>query len=120
MENLFSIAWILFAQGGEGGVPEGGNGSFLQLFLYLFLPIGILFWFMILRPQKREAARRREMLEAVKKNDRVITIGGICGVVTSVMADKGRVVIRIDENAKLEMLQSAIARVVTDSNLDDK
>jgi preprotein translocase subunit YajC len=121
VENLFLTAWILFAEG-EGGAPApaGNVGDPITQMLLLFVPLGLLFWFFIWRPQRKEAARRQEMLRAVKKNDRVVTIGGIHGVVTNVQSDKGKLTIRVDENTKLEMLQSAIARVVVDGESDDK
>jgi preprotein translocase subunit YajC len=51
----------------------------------------------------------------VKENDRVVTIGGIYGVVTNVQRDADRVTIRVDEatGAKLKINMSAIARVLT-------
>ena len=116
MESLFLNTWILLAQG-EGGQPD----MIIQI-LTMVVPIGILFWFLIIRPQRREAAKRQQMISAIKKNDRVVTIGGIHGVVTNVLPEKGKVIIRVDEttNTKLEMAQSAIARVVIDSDSDDK
>ena len=56
------------------------------------------------------------MVADLKENDRVITIGGIHGVVTNVQRDAERVTIRVDESTgtKLRLNMSAIARVVTD------
>ena len=121
MESLFLTAWILFAQGDGGAAkpPASGNEMIFQI-LTMVIPIGIIFYFLIIRPQRREAAKRQDMISAIKKNDRVVTIGGIYGVVTNVQADKGKITIRVDDNAKLEMAQSAIARVVTDGDSDDK
>lgn len=118
MENLFltATAWMLFAQGDAAGQPT----NMLFQILTMVVPIGILFWLFIIRPQKREAAKRQEMLSAIKKNDRIVTIGGIYGIVTNVQPEKGKVIIRVDDNTKLEMAQSAIARVVLDDNSDDK
>lgn len=115
MESLFLTAWFLFAQG-EGAPPS----NMLVSILTMVVPIGILFWFLIIRPQRREAAKRKEMVDAIKKNDRIVTIGGIYGIVTNVQTEKGKVIIRVDDNTKLEMAQSAIARVVIDGDSDDK
>jgi preprotein translocase subunit YajC len=79
------------------------------------LIIMMLFYFMLLRPQKRKEHEHREMVRNVKENDRVVTIGGIYGVVTNVQRDAERVTIRVDEatGAKLKINMSAIARVMT-------
>jgi preprotein translocase subunit YajC len=50
--------------------------------------IMFLFYFMLIRPQKRKEQELREMVRNVKENDRVVTIGGIYGVVTNVQRDK--------------------------------
>jgi preprotein translocase subunit YajC len=77
--------------------------------------IMILFYFMLIRPQKRKEQELREMVKNVKENDRVVTIGGIYGVVTNVQRDAERVTIRVDESTgtKLKVNMSAIARVLT-------
>lgn len=76
---------------------------------------GILFYFIMLRPQKRKEQELRNKVNSVKENDRVVTIGGIHGIVTNVQRDAERVTIRVDEatGTKLRLNMSAIARVVT-------
>jgi preprotein translocase subunit YajC len=75
----------------------------------------VLFYFMFIRPQKRKEQDLRSMVHNLKENDRVVTIGGIHGVVTNVKRDAEQVTIRIDEStgAKLRVNMSAIARVLT-------
>jgi len=75
----------------------------------------VLFYFMFIRPQKRKEQEARSMVNNLKENDRVITIGGIHGVVTSVQRDAERVTIRVDESngTKIRVNLSAIAQVVT-------
>jgi len=84
--------------------------------------IGLVFYFLMIRPQKREQQTRAEMLTALKKNDRVVTVGGIYGVVASVQADADEVTLKIDENTntKLRVTLSSIARVVGDEPDADK
>lgn len=89
-----------------------------------FLPIvmiGILFFFMILRPQQAEQKKRDALLKEIKKNDRVLTTGGIFGVVTNVQTDVNEVTIRVDEknDTKLRLQLSAIARVLVDGENGD-
>lgn len=100
---------VLWAQGG------GGGGSLATLTFWMpFILIAVLFYFLLLRPQRQEQARRQAMLGAIKKNDRVLTIGGIYGVVTNVQRESDEVTIKVDEstNTKLRMTLSSIARVV--------
>jgi preprotein translocase subunit YajC len=82
------------------------------------LPMAIvfaLFYLMMIRPQKRKEKELRDQVSAVKENDRVVTIGGIYGVVTNVQRDAQRVTVRVDESTgtKLRLNMSAIARVLT-------
>ena len=62
------------------------------------------------------------MLEALQKNDRVVTIGGIYGVVVNAAKGTEDVMIRVDEssNTKLRVLRSAISRVVRAEDGDEK
>lgn len=98
-----------------GGEAALGGGGLLHLLLPFFA-IFLLFYFLLLRPQRREQARRQAMLAAIKKNDRVITIGGIYGVVTNVHREADEVTIKVDEttNTKLRVTLSAIARVLSE------
>ena len=73
--------------------------------LLIWVPIGFLFWFLLIRPQQQEKRQREAMLSAVKKNDRVVTAGGIYGVVTNVHREADEVTIKVDEatNVKLRV-----------------
>jgi preprotein translocase subunit YajC len=78
--------------------------------------IMVLFYFLILRPQKAKDQQFRSMVDALKEKDRVVTIGGIHGVVTGVQRDAGIVTLRVDESTgtKIKVGTSAIAKIVTD------
>ena len=80
----------------------------------------VLFYFLFIRPQKKKEQEIRDMVHNVKENDRVLTIGGIHGVVTNVQRDAERVTIRVDESTgtKLRINMTAIARVVTAEDQD--
>jgi preprotein translocase subunit YajC len=111
VSSLLAEIWLL-AQGEAQPAPDP-NG-FLR-FMGPMVIIMVLFYFMLIRPQKRKEQELREMVRNVKENDRVVTIGGIYGVVTNVQRDADRVTIRVDEatGAKLKINMSAIARVLT-------
>jgi preprotein translocase subunit YajC len=97
--------------------PQSGVPFLLPLMVLLF----VVFYLMILRPQKRDQARRQEMLSGVKQNDHVVTIGGIYGVVTKVDRETDQVTIRIDEtnNTKIRVTMGAIARIMGDEPSDE-
>jgi preprotein translocase subunit YajC len=88
--------------------------------MWPFALVLVLLYFMWLRPQRTEQKKHQDALSAIKKNDRVVTIGGIFGVVMSVRKEKETdepiVTIKVDEetNAKLRVRLGAIARVVAE------
>ncbi len=81
-----------------------------------------LFYFVVLRPQQNKDKNFRTMLDGLKEKDRVVTTGGIHGVVTNVQRDRDEVTIRIDESTgtKIRVGTSAIARLVTDEDKNEK
>jgi preprotein translocase subunit YajC len=114
-ESLWSVA--LLAQKGSAAPQQPGFMMFLPL-----LAVGLVFYLLLLRPQRKEQQQRQSMIEAVKKNDRIVTVGGIYGVVTNVRREADEVTIKVDEasNTKLRITLSSIARVVSESDADDK
>ena len=106
---MFSL-FVLFAQ--EGGKGGGDGGSFWTM-LFPLLPIAILFYFLLMRPMRRQEAERQALLTSLKKNDKVITIGGIYGSVVSVAEKEDEVVVKVDENVRLKITKSSIARNLT-------
>ncbi|NOY40326.1 MAG: preprotein translocase subunit YajC [Planctomycetes bacterium] len=102
----------------EGMLPSlfGGN---------MWVPLSIimvLFYFMILRPQKNKEQSFRSMIDNLKEKDRVVTVGGVHGVVTNVQRDRDEVTVRVDESTgtKIRFSTSAITRVVTDEDKKEK
>jgi preprotein translocase subunit YajC len=95
--------------------PEGGTAGILR-FMFPLTIIMVLFYFMLVRPQKRKEQDFKQLVNNLKENDHVVTIGGIYGVVTNVQRDADRVTIRVDEGngTKLRVSSSSIARVVSD------
>lgn len=125
MHNLVNIAWLALAQAAEeaaeGDPAEKPAGGFLSQFLTggMWMPlilIVIVYYFLLIRPDKKKRSEAADMLSNLKKNDRVETIGGICGTIANVQKDSKYVTLKIDEssNAKLKILRSAILRVVTE------
>lgn len=93
--------------------PAAADGLFRLLMMILIT--GTLFYFIMLRPQKQKEQALRNRVNNLRENDRVVTIGGIHGVVTNVQRDAERVTIRVDESTgtKIRVNMTAIARVLT-------
>ena len=109
----------MLAQEGGAAPPQGPG------FVSILVPIAAavaLYYFMIVRPERRKQAGHRSRLEALKKNDRVVTIGGIYGVVMNVQRDADEVTLKVDEanNTKIRVTFGAIGRVVGEEPPSDK
>lgn len=98
-------------------VPACGNSIMPAVIGIVFL-----FYLLVMRPQARERSTRDQMLKELKKNDKVMTIGGLYGIVASVSTDKDEVVLKVDEetNTKLRFSRASIHRVISDETADDK
>lgn len=77
-----------------------------------FVLIIAIFYFFIIRPQNKKQKETEKMLSALKKGDKVVTIGGIHGVVSS--TKEKTVVVKVDSNTTLEFNRSAISAVIVD------
>lgn len=92
------------------GAPANGDANPMAMFLPLIL-IFVVFYFFIIRPQKKKETERKQMIAAVRKGDKIITLGGVHGAVTQV--DDTSVLVQADTNVKLRVEKSAIASVDT-------
>ncbi len=114
MPGLLDSLPILFAQ--NAGAPAAGGGSAAPALL-TFLPyiaIAVLwFYLLIIRPQQRTDRERKTLLNAVKKNDRILTSSGIYGTVVSVDPDSDKVIVRIDDDkgVRATFSKGAIVRI---------
>ena len=79
----------------------------------------VLFYFILIKPQRKQQKEREKMISALKKNDHVITTGGLCGVVDRIKDNE--VYLRVDERSdvKLRVIRSAIAVVEKVSGADE-
>jgi len=105
MANLVTFSFLLFA---DAAPAAPGNGP--NLHILLLLGCGIFFFFFIMSmPQKRERKRWNDMVEALKKNDRVLMSCGIIGKVHSVQKEKNEVIIKVDDDSNTKMTFSLMA-----------
>ena len=91
---------------------SAGTTGILSMILPFAL-IFVIFYFFIIRPKNKKQKETQKMINALKKGDKIVTIGGIYGVVSS--TKEKTVVIKVDEGAKIEFSRSAIASVITDT-----
>ena len=98
---------IAYAQDASGAASQS-QGSFLVL-LPMYLIIFFVFYFFLIRPQQKKQQDHQNMVAGLKKNDEVITAGGIHGTIVNVK-DK-TFVVKIDDNVKIEIDKSAVSTI---------
>jgi len=125
---MFSrIAWLSMLAADAGvttraaavSPPAGGGdkGGFMQM-LPMLVIIFVIMYLFIFAPQRKKEKKRRQMLDAINKGDKVVTIGGIYGTVSQLKpAD---VVLDIGGDQKITLSRGAIARIVTDEGADQE
>lgn len=85
-------------------ILEGPFGT-----LIFFVPVIVLFYFMLIRPQQQQAKRHREMIAAVKRGDTVVMSNGMIGKVTRVETDEAMV--EISQGVNVRVIKTMIAEV---------
>ncbi|MES1198497.1 MAG: preprotein translocase subunit YajC [Pseudomonadota bacterium] len=80
----------------------------------IFIPIGAIFYFMILRPQQRRIKAHQEMITNLKRGDTIVTSGGLIGKVKSVQDDEARV--ELAPNVEVRVVRSTISEVRSKSD----
>jgi preprotein translocase subunit YajC len=89
---------------GLGGEGSGGIMSFLP-----FIIIMVIIYFLMIRPQAKRQKEKTKMLEAIKKGDRIVTIGGLHGTVTGLKNQGKILLVKVDKNTSLTIAKSAVA-----------
>jgi len=104
MWNPFGIA-PAYAQDAIGG------SALLTQLLPLLLIFGV-FYFLLIRPQQKKMKEHREMLGTLKRNDRVVTAGGIVGRITAVRDGSDEVEVEIAPNVRVTVVRGTISSVI--------
>ena len=101
----------LFAQ---QAAPKG-NPSAMPMLIGLAFFFGI-FYFVLMRGNRKQQKQRKQLINDLAKNDKVLTIGGILGTVTAVRDHE--VTLKVDEssNTKMTFLKTAIQKVITEND----
>ncbi|MCA9398716.1 MAG: preprotein translocase subunit YajC [Candidatus Omnitrophica bacterium] len=75
-----------------------------------YLLIFLIFYFLIIKPQQKKQKEQKEMLQNLKKNQQVVTAGGIHGTIVSVK--EKTVVVRVDDSVKIEFDKESVSAVI--------
>lgn len=86
----------------------GGNFSFLIMMLLIF----VVMWFFMIRPQQKKQKELAQFRNSLVKGDKIVTIGGIYGVVAEVKEQY--VLVEVDNNVKIRVDKNAIVKDITD------
>ena len=90
--------------------PAPRGGGFVSM-LFMFGLIFLIFYFLIIRPQRTRQRKHQEMVEELKPGDKVITSGGIHGTVMGVQKDK--IELKIAANVKIDITKNAVGVILT-------
>jgi len=102
---LSDVAFAMSSQGGSGGGGVMGLLPFILMFVILYL--------LLIRPQQKKHRVHQQMLQTLKKGDRVLTTGGLFGTVVGIKENENIVVLRLTENVKVEVQKGAISAKIS-------
>jgi preprotein translocase subunit YajC len=92
-------------QGGAAGGSQGGFGAFIPLILMF-----VIFYFLLIRPQQKKTKEHRQMIESLKKGDRIVTSGGIHGRVTGIT--ENTITVEIADKVRVKLNRGNVAGVM--------
>ncbi|MDP2643462.1 MAG: preprotein translocase subunit YajC [Desulfobacterales bacterium] len=107
---MTGIAYALGAGGGAGGGQGGGGfGAFVPLLLMF-----AIFYFLLIRPQQKRTKQHREMIDTLKKGDRIVTSGGIHAKITGV--SDSTLTVEIADKVRVKINRSNVGGLITAAN----
>ena len=101
---MLSIAYAMSGQSQAAAGQPSPVASFMPIIL-----IFIVFYFLLIRPQQKKQKEHKEMLKSLKKNDEIVTNGGIHGTIVNIK--NGTMVLRVDDNTRIEVQKESVAFV---------
>jgi len=103
--------WIL-AQAAEETTPKGGGPWGMLVTFWPIIAIVLIMYVLLIRPQRQKEKRRQQMLKSLEKNDRVVTIGGIHGIVKNVTDTDVTVLVDEKHDLTLKLNRSAVYSIL--------
>ncbi len=92
---------------------ESMGGSALYTVGYIALMV-FLFYFLLIKPQQKVQKKRNDMMTNLSVDDKVVTVGGIVGIVTEIMDDS--IWLEVSDGVDIEVKKSGIAAVINDTD----
>lgn len=101
----------------QAAAPAGKPAEVNPLVQFLpFLIMGLFGYLILLRPQQKEFRKRQETLASLKKNDKVVTTGGMIGTIVDFSGDGTRVTLKVDDSTRIRFLRSSIQGLLDDKS----
>jgi len=108
--NLVLIVALLITLAFIGGCAPSGEepaGGFDWTFIVILVVLFGLFYFILIRPQRKRQKEHQELVQELKRGDNVITAGGIYGVIESVSEDS--IVVKVESGATIRVAKNSVA-----------
>ena len=100
----------LLAMGAPAGDTQPDPKAQMIQMIAMFAILGVMFYFLMIRPQSKQRKEQENLLKNLKTGDKVLMSSGIYGIIANVKEKS--FVVKIAENVKVEVLKSAVATVV--------
>lgn len=114
--TIFGDAAAPAGGGAPGANNNGGTGSFFLPAIIVILGLGYV---MLILPERKKQKAFRDQIANLKKNDRVVTIGGIYGTIANIQRESDKVTVKVDDQTKIDFTLGAISRVISDEGAGD-
>jgi len=105
---LTSIAYAM----GQGGAATGGAGGFTSLIPIILM--FVIFYFLLIRPQQKKSKEQREMINRLKKGDRIVTSGGLHGRITA--TGEQTMTVEIADKVRVKVTRGNVSQVIQSSS----
>jgi preprotein translocase subunit YajC len=90
--------------------PADGGAMSMMPLMMMMIGVVAMMYFLQIRPQQKRDRERQALLASLAKGDHVVTTGGICGTIVGV--SETHVVVKVDDNTKIEFVRQAVAHKV--------
>ena len=103
MDNPLLLLWMA-----GGADASGGGGGFLATW-GMMIPLFLIMYLLLIRPQRKRQKEHEKLLTELKKGDRVVTNSGMYATIFAINEDKGTIVLKLNDEVKVEFLKTSIA-----------
>ncbi len=103
MDNPLLLLWMA-----GGADASGGGGGFLATW-GMMIPLFLIMYLLLIRPQRKRQKEHERLLTELKKGDRVVTNSGMYATIFAINEDKGTIVLKLNDEVKVEFLKTSIA-----------